>query len=62
LLVFPLFLSEDLLFMLNGMGIENGVDFEKAMAIGQHVQTLVKGIKTDSYQLRLRECGEELTR
>src|SRR5450756_1226182 len=50
--------SEDLLFMLHGMGIETGIDFEKAMAIGQYVEKLVNGYAVDSYQLRLRKIEE----
>jgi hydroxymethylglutaryl-CoA lyase len=52
--------TEDLLFMLEGMGIETGVDFKKAIEIGKYVKALVKNIPTDSYQLDLAEAGEML--
>lgn len=46
--------TEDTLFMLDSMGIETGMDFEKIMEAGRKVIRLVGGIGTDSYQQRLR--------
>lgn len=46
--------TEDVLFMLDSMGIETGMDFEKIMAAGAHIIDLVHGVGTDSYQQRLR--------
>lgn len=46
--------TEDVLFMLDSMGIETGMDFEKIMAAGEKIIRLTKGIGTDSYQQRIR--------
>lgn len=46
--------TEDVLFMLDSMGIETGMDFEKIMEAGEKIIKLVKGIGTDSYQQRIR--------
>jgi len=51
--------TEDLLFMLDSMGIETGVDFEKAMAAGRFVEELVNGSGIDSYQQRLDKIKRE---
>lgn len=41
--------TEDLLFMLQLMGIETGIDLAKMIAAGQFVSSLVDGKGTDSY-------------
>lgn len=46
--------TEDVLFMLDSMGVETGMDFEKIMNAGAHIIELVHNIGTDSYQQRLR--------
>ena len=46
--------TEDVLFMLDSMGIETGMDFEKIMAAGEKMIRLTKGVGTDSYQQRIR--------
>ncbi len=46
--------TEDVLFMLDSMGIETGMDFEKIMVAGEKIIKLVKGVGTDSYQQRIR--------
>ncbi len=46
--------TEDVLFMLDSMGIETGMDFEKIMEAGEKIIKLVKGVGTDSYQQRIR--------
>ena len=46
--------TEDVLFMLDSMGIETGMDFEKIMEAGEKIIKLVNGIGTDSYQQRIR--------
>ena len=46
--------TEDVLFMLDSMGIETGMDFEKIMAAGAKIIRLTKGVGTDSYQQRIR--------
>ena len=46
--------TEDVLFMLDSMGIETGMDFEKIMAAGEKIIRLTKGVGTDSYQQRIR--------
>lgn len=46
--------TEDVLFMLNSMGIETGMDFEKIMSAGEKIIKLVGGVGTDSYQQRIR--------
>ena len=46
--------TEDVLFMLDSMGIETGMDFEKIMAAGAKIIRLTKGAGTDSYQQRIR--------
>lgn len=46
--------TEDVLFMLDSMGIETGMDFEKIMEAGEKIIRLTKGVGTDSYQQRIR--------
>lgn len=46
--------TEDVLFMLDSMGIETGMDFEKIMVAGEKIIQLTKGVGTDSYQQRIR--------
>ncbi len=46
--------TEDVLFMLDSMGIETGMDFEKIMEEGEKIIRLTKGVGTDSYQQRIR--------
>lgn len=46
--------TEDAVVMLEGMGIDTGIDFEEIMKAGNYVKNLVKGIGTDSYQQKLR--------
>lgn len=46
--------TEDVLFMLDSMGIETGMDFEKVMEAGEKIIRLTKGVGTDSYQQRIR--------
>lgn len=46
--------TEDVLFMLDSMGIETGMDFEKIMDAGAKIVKLVKGEGIDSYQQRIR--------
>lgn len=46
--------TEDMLFMLDSMGIETGMDFEKIMEAGEKIIRLTKGVGTDSYQQRIR--------
>ena len=46
--------TEDVLFMLDSMGIETGMDFEKIMEAGEKIIRLTKGVGTDSYQKRIR--------
>ncbi len=41
--------TEDLVFMLNNMGIETGIDLQKIIEAGQFVENLVDGKGTDSY-------------
>jgi len=45
--------TEDLLYMLHGMDIETGIDFQKAIIAGQYVGALVPEGKKDSYIQRL---------
>ena len=40
--------TEDVLFMLDSMGIETGMDFEKIMEAGEKIIRLTKGVGTDS--------------
>lgn len=49
--------TEDVLFMLDSMGIETGMDFEKIMAAGDKIIQLTKGVGTDSYQQRIRSLS-----
>ena len=46
--------TEDVLFMLDSMGIETGMDFEKIMEACEKIIRLTKGVGTDSYQQRIR--------
>lgn len=46
--------TEDVLFILDSMGIETGMDFEKIMEAGEKIIRLTKGVGTDSYQQRIR--------
>ena len=46
--------TEDVLFMLDSMGIETGMNFEKIMEAGEKIIKLVNGVGTDSYQQRIR--------
>ena len=46
--------TEDVLFMLDSMGIETGMDFEQIMEAGEKIIRLTKGVGTDSYQQRIR--------
>ena len=46
--------TEDVLFMLDSMGIATGMDFEKIMEAGEKIIKLVNGVGTDSYQQRIR--------
>lgn len=50
--------TEDVLFMLDSMGIETGMDFEKIMKAGEKIIRLTRGIGTDSYQQRIRALAE----
>jgi hydroxymethylglutaryl-CoA lyase len=45
--------TEDLVSMLNGMGIETGIDLKKLIIAGQFVEKLVDGKGTDSYIQRI---------
>jgi len=45
--------TEDLLFMMNEMGIETGLDFDKVMAAGKIVEKLVYGVGIDSYMQKI---------
>jgi len=45
--------TEDLVFMLHGMGIQTGIDFEKIILAGRYVEALVEGKVTDSYIQRI---------
>lgn len=47
--------TEDTVYMLNGMGIDTGVDLQKAIQAGEFIETLVDPSKTDSYLLRLEK-------
>lgn len=51
--------TEDVLFMLDSMGIETGMDFEKIMAAGEKIIRLTNGIGTDSYQQRIRALAKK---
>ena len=45
--------------MLDSMGIETGMDFEKIMAAGEKIIRLTNGVGTDSYQQRIRALAKE---
>lgn len=51
--------TEDVLFMLQNMGIETGMDLEKTMVAGQKIIELVHGEGVDSYQQRLRTLANK---
>lgn len=46
--------TEDVVFMLESMGIKTGIDFEKIMSAGEKIIKLVNGVGIDSYQQRIR--------
>lgn len=46
--------TEDVLFMLDSMGVRTGMDFEKILAAGEKIIRLVNGVGIDSYQQRIR--------
>ncbi len=47
--------TEDVVFMLKGMGIETGIDLNKLIVAGQFVEQLVEGKGTDSYVQRIEK-------
>lgn len=49
--------TEDVLFMLDSMGIETGMDFDKILAAGARIVELVQGEGIDSYQQRIRSLS-----
>lgn len=51
--------TEDLLNMCNEMGIETGIDFDRAMTISRRVVAIL-GHKTDSFLLRAGKCSDLL--
>ena len=51
--------TEDTVYMLNGMGIETGIDLEKAIKAGEFVESLVDPSKTDSYIQRLEKIKRQ---
>lgn len=46
--------TEDLVFMLDSMGIETGIDLDKCVAAGREVEKIVNGRGCDSYIQRIR--------
>lgn len=46
--------SEDLIFMLNRMGFDTGIDFEKMLSAARYEQTIIKG-NFSSHQVRIGE-------
>lgn len=51
--------TEDLLYLLDGMGVETGVSMEKVIKAGIFVEELVKGHSCDSYIQRLEKIKKE---
>jgi len=47
--------TEDVLYMLNGMGIETGIDMDKLLLAGQHI-CAVLGRVTGSRVAKARQC------
>ena len=48
--------TEDVLHAMDGMGVDTGIDLEKAIAIGRRVQEMI-GHTADSYVLKAgRNC------
>ncbi len=45
--------TEDLVYMLQGMGIDTGIDFDKMVEAGLYVEELAQHQKCDSYILKL---------
>ena len=45
--------TEDLVYMLQGMGIDTGIDFDKLIEAGLYVEELAQGNSCDSYILNL---------
>lgn len=43
--------------MLDSMGIETGMDFDKILAAGARIVELVQGEGIDSYQQRIRSLS-----
>lgn len=51
--------TEDLTYLLNGMGIDTGVNLAKIINAGKYIETLVPPDKTDSYIQRLEKIKEQ---
>lgn len=47
--------TEDLVYMLNGLGVTTGIDFDKLLLAGEYTKELVPADKWDSYLLRLEQ-------
>jgi hydroxymethylglutaryl-CoA lyase len=51
--------TEDAVYMLNGMGMQTGVDLDKAIVAGEFVEQLVEHKNIDSYLQRLEKIKKE---
>lgn len=51
--------TEDMLYMLDGMGVKTGVDMEKTIAAGEFVEELVHHKGIDSYIQRLEKIKKQ---
>lgn len=51
--------TEDLLYMLQTMGIDTGVDLERAIIAGEYISSLVDPSTVDSYMQRLQKIKRE---